>query len=146
MGQREEKICLDFIAAYRDSWPKDMAKACEPLAEDAYYQIVVPTTPPVKGRANIVAEHLLMQKTSTDQKHKMISYGSGPNGVVYTERVDSSMRNGKWTEVPLVAVFEVNAEGKISAWREYLDLAHCAKSHGMTVESLLATVTLPKHT
>src|SRR3546814_12951916 len=50
---REEKIVLEFISAYRDSWPDDMAAALLPLAEDAYYQIVVPTIPPEIGRAHV---------------------------------------------------------------------------------------------
>ena len=142
MGAREEKIVLDFIGAYRDSWPADLEKACEPLAEDAYYQICVPTMAPVHGRANIVAEQRQMQNTGCeDQKHDMISVGSSGK-VVFTERVDHSKRNGKWTPVPLVAVFEVNDEGKITAWREYLDLFNVARSHGMTVEQITSSLTL----
>ena len=53
---KQEQIVLDFIGAYRDSWPADMAAALKPLAEDAYYQIVVPTIPPVHGRDKILAE------------------------------------------------------------------------------------------
>ena len=140
MGAREEKIVLDFIGAYRDSWPADLEKACEPLAEDAYYQICVPTMAPVHGRANIVAEQRQMQNTGCeDQKHDMISVGSSGK-VVFTERVDHSKRNGKWTPVPLVAVFEVNDEGKITAWREYLDLGHAAQQHGTTFEALQQTL------
>jgi limonene-1,2-epoxide hydrolase len=142
MGAREEKIVLDFISAYRDSWPADLDAALAPLSEDAYYQIVVPTIAPVRGRAKIAAEHRLMQETVTDQKHEMIAYGSGGN-VVFTERVDKSFRNGKWTPVPLVAVFEVNDDGKITAWREYLDLANTARQHGMTVEALWTSLKLP---
>ena len=142
MGAREEKIVLDFIGAYRDSWPDDLAKALEPLSEDAYYQIVVPTIAPVRGRANIQAEHKLMQDTGCeDQKHTMISYGSSDR-VVFTERIDHSKRNGTWSDVPLVAVFEVNDAGEITAWREYLDLVNISKSHGMTVDELVTSLKL----
>jgi len=61
---------------------------------------------------------------------------------VFTERVDYSLRNGKWTPVPLVAVFELNEGGEITAWREYLDLANTARSHGMKVEDLLKSLEL----
>jgi limonene-1,2-epoxide hydrolase len=142
MGAREEKIVLDFIAAYRDSWPADLEKALEPLSEDAYYQIVVPTIAPVHGRANVLAEHRLMQATGCeDQKHDMISYGSAGN-TVFTERVDHSKRNGKWSKVPLVAVFEVDEAGKITAWREYLDLVNVSRSHGMSVDALVSSLKL----
>src|SRR3546814_3452517 len=85
---REEKIVLDFISAYRDSWPDDMAAALLPLAEDAYYQIVVPTIPPVHGREHILAEHNLMRQKVSDQRHEMLNIASHGH-VVFTERVRS---------------------------------------------------------
>ena len=142
MGAREEKIVLDFIGAYRDSWPADLGKALEPLSEDAYYQIVVPTMAPCRGRANVLKELLQMQATGCeDQKHDMITVGSSDKAV-FTERVDHSKRNGKWSAVPLVAVFEVNDAGKITAWREYLDLVNISRSHGMSADDLVARLHL----
>lgn len=138
---RQEQIVLDFIASYRDSWPPDLGAALAPLAEDAYYQIVVPTIPPVRGRDRIRQEHELMKVKVLDQKHDLVSYGSRGN-TVFTERVDYSLRNGKWTPVPLVAVFELNDAGEIVAWREYLDLANTAREHGMTVEDLMRSLDL----
>jgi len=138
---RQEQIVLDFIGAYRDSWPPDLEAALKPLAKDAYYQIVVPTIPPIHGRDRILAEHQLMKQKVLDQKHEMKAIGSRGN-TVFTERVDYSLRNGKWTPVPLVAVFELNEDGEITAWREYLDLANTARSHGMKVEDLLKSLEL----
>lgn len=139
---KQEQIVFDFISAYRDSWPADLEKALLPLAEDAYYQIVVPTIPPVQGRANILAEHQLMKIKVAEQKHELKAIGSRGN-VVFTERVDYSQRNGKWTPIPLVAVFELDDSGKIKAWREYLDLANTAREHGLAVEDLLNSLKLP---
>jgi limonene-1,2-epoxide hydrolase len=139
---KQEKIVLDFIDAYRVSWPPDLAAALEPLSEDAYYQIVVPTIPPVRGRARILAEHQLMKEKVLDQKHEMKSWGSRGN-TVFTERVDQSLRNGKWSAIPLVAVFDLNDDGEIIAWREYLDLVNIARSHGMQVEDLMRSLKLP---
>src|SRR3546814_11809715 len=56
-----------------------------PLAEDAYYQIVVPTIPPVHGREHILAEHNLMRQKVSDQRHEMLNIASHGN-VVFTER------------------------------------------------------------
>jgi limonene-1,2-epoxide hydrolase len=141
----KEQIVRDFIGAFRDSWPKDLEVALQPLAEDAYYQIVVPTIKPIRGRTNILAELRLMQEKVADQKHEMISVGSGGHSV-FTERVDQSLRNGKWSKIPLVAVFEVSDAGKITAWREYLDLVNISAEHGMTVDALRASLKLPGHT
>jgi limonene-1,2-epoxide hydrolase len=139
---KQEKIVLDFIDAFRVSWPPDLAAALEPLAEDAYYQIVVPTIPPVRGRAEILAELQLMKVRVLDQRHEMKAWGSNGN-TVFTERVDYSLRNNKWTPIPLVAVFDLNDAGEIIAWREYLDLVNTARSHGMPVEELLRSLKLP---
>lgn len=141
---KQEEIVLNFIDAYRESWPADLAAALEPLAEDAYYQIVVPTIAPVVGRDRILAEHVLMKQKSTEQRHDMKFWGSNGN-VVFTERLDWSRRNGKWSSIPLVAVFEVNDAGKISAWREYLDLIHISRSHGMTADELMHSLDLEAH-
>jgi limonene-1,2-epoxide hydrolase len=139
---REEKIVTDFIGQFRDSWPPDMQSALGVLTEDAYYQIVVPTIAPIRGRASILAELLMMQTKVGPQRHDMRSVGSG-GGSVFTERVDHSQRNGKWSSIPLVAVFEVNAAGNITAWREYLDLVHISREHGITSDELIASLELP---
>ena len=94
------------------------------------------------NRAQILAEHLLMKEKVLDQKHEMKAFGSNGN-TVFTERVDYSLRNGKWTPIPLVAVFELNDAGKIVAWREYLDLVNTARSHGIEIDELLRSLKLP---
>ncbi|KMS57040.1 limonene-1,2-epoxide hydrolase [Sphingobium cupriresistens LL01] len=71
----------------------------------------------------------------------MKCWGSNGN-TVFTERVDWSRRNGKWSPVPLVAVFDLNDAGQIVAWREYLDLIHISQSHGMTADALIASLDL----
>ena len=43
-------------------------------------------------------------------------------GVVLTERVDKFKINDTWIELPVMGTFEV-ADGKITAWRDYFDLA-----------------------
>ncbi len=139
MPKREEDIVRAFIGAFERSWPSDLEAALAPMSEDAVYQIVVPTVPPIRGRANILAELQRMGERVEDQKHEMLAVGSGGN-VVFTERVDQSRRNGKWTKIPVVGVFEVNDAGEVSAWREYLDLANVARSHGIPVDVMLQSL------
>lgn len=139
----QEQVVLDFIESFRTRWPPDLETALEPLAEDSSYQIVVPTMKPIRGRTNILAELRLMQETCTDTKLEIKAVGSKGN-IVFTERIDHSFRNGKWSPVPLVAVFEINDAGKISAWREYLDLANTAYQHGISVEALCQTLKLER--
>jgi limonene-1,2-epoxide hydrolase len=141
MPKREEEIVRSFLGAFHHSWPADMEAALAPLAEDASYQIVVPTIPPIHGRPQILASLRRMQLTVEDQKHEILAIGSG-GSLVFTERVDQSKRNGHWTRIPVVGVFEVDDRGRITAWREYLDLANTARQHGIAVETLLQSIEL----
>ncbi|HVP28408.1 MAG TPA: limonene-1,2-epoxide hydrolase family protein [Myxococcota bacterium] len=48
--------------------------------------------------------------------------------VVLTERVDRFwLANGKTIELPVMGTFEVGRDGKITAWRDYFDLAQWTK-------------------
>ncbi len=136
-----EQTVRRFIDAFRITWPADFDTALAPLAEDAIYQIVVPTIAPIQGRAAIRSELLRMKAKVADQKHVMKNVAASGN-VVFTERVDSSLRNGHWVDIPLVAVFELNARGEIATWREFLDLANVARNHGMTVDALCQSLKL----
>jgi limonene-1,2-epoxide hydrolase len=42
---------------------------------------------------------------------------------VLTERIDRFTINGKQIAIPVMGTFEIDAQGKISAWRDYFDLA-----------------------
>lgn len=136
-----EQTVRRFIDAFRITWPADFDTALAPLAEDASYQIVVPTIAPIAGRAAIKAELLRMKAKVADQRHVMKNVAASGN-VVFTERVDSSLRNGHWVDIPLVAVFELNERGEIAQWREFLDLANVARNHGMTVDALCQSLQL----
>ncbi|MBT5773666.1 MAG: SnoaL-like domain-containing protein [Dehalococcoidia bacterium] len=43
-------------------------------------------------------------------------------GVVLTERLDKFDFGGKWLELPVMGTFELG-DGKITAWRDYFDMA-----------------------
>jgi limonene-1,2-epoxide hydrolase len=45
---------------------------------------------------------------------------------VLTERIDKFEVGGKWIALPVMGAFELR-EGKISAWRDYFDLAQFTK-------------------
>lgn len=133
------KIVADFIGQYSRSWPPSIEASLEVLDDDAYYQMVVPTIAPVKGKANIIAALKTMTEKVKDQKHDMISIACAGD-FVFTERVDYSLRNNAWVPVPLVAIFQVNDAGKIYAWREYLDLFNNLKNHGLSFEEMQQTI------
>ena len=43
--------------------------------------------------------------------------------VVFNERIDRFQIGDGWLELPLAGVFEVDADGLITLWRDYFDLA-----------------------
>ena len=46
---------------------------------------------------------------------------------VLTERINRFTINGKKITIPVMGTFEIDAQGKISAWRDYFDLAQFTK-------------------
>lgn len=130
-----ETIVRRFIDAFRETWPVDLDAALAPLTDDATYQIAVPAFAPIKGRDAIKAELIHMQKRVVQQRHDMKNVAANGN-VVFTERVDWSFSKGRWVSIPLVAVFELNDAGRITTWREFLDVAAVAKQHEMTAAEL----------
>lgn len=135
----KEKIVRDFISQFGKSWPVDLRQTLSVLADDAYYQMVVPTIKSVNGKEAIIEALEVMKTKVKDQRHDMKNVSSNGN-VVFTERVDYSLRDQEWVPIPLVAVFEVNDEGKIYAWREYLDLYSNMKNHGLSFEEMQKTI------
>jgi len=135
MGKREEAIALEFIGYFRETWPEDLDAPLKLVSDDCYYQSIVPTTDPIRGKAAIKAKWELIKKQYGDQRHDMHGVGSS-GSLVFTERTDWTKPADKWIPIPLVAVFEINDEGKIFAWREYLDGGNVARQIGMAVEEL----------
>lgn len=115
-----EQVVREFIGHFHNSWPDDLHQPLALLAEDAYYQMVTPTIAAVRGREAILKVLEAMKAKVVNQKHELIKVATLDN-VVFMERVDQSYCDGKWVDVPMVAVFELNDAGKIIAWREYLD-------------------------
>jgi limonene-1,2-epoxide hydrolase len=50
--------------------------------------------------------------------HRQVAVGN----LVMNERTDRFGMNGKWMDLPVAGVFEVNDDGKITLWRDYFDM------------------------
>ena len=44
------------------------------------------------------------------------------DNLVMNERTDRFRTGERWIDLPVAGVFEVNADGKISLWRDYFDM------------------------
>jgi limonene-1,2-epoxide hydrolase len=51
--------------------------------------------------------------------HRQVAEGS----VVMNERVDRFRLGEKWIDLPVMGTFEVDADGRITLWRDYFDMA-----------------------
>lgn len=136
----KQAVALEFIGYFRDSWPDDLDDPLRLVTEDCYYQSIVPTTAPIRGKAAIKTKWDKIRTEYGDQRHEMKAVAAtGP--FVFTERVDYTKPGDTWIPIPLVAVFEINDEGKIFAWREYLDGGNVARQLGMDVSALEQSLT-----
>ena len=97
---------------------------------DARYQIFAWDDPFV-GHDAIRAELLRQAPLFRDVRVEIVAIGSVGH-IVFTERIDSMILRGKPIKSHFAGVFEVDAEGKIAAWREYLDSRELSVQLGQT--------------
>jgi limonene-1,2-epoxide hydrolase len=89
------------------------------MASGARYQVIAWDDPFV-GHNAIRAELLRQVPLVRDVRIEILMIGSVGN-VVFTERIDSMILRGKPIASHIAGVFEVDADGGIAAWRDYLD-------------------------
>jgi limonene-1,2-epoxide hydrolase len=120
MASDAEKIVNDFINA----WPrKNIDELMEFFSEDAVYHNI--PMEPAKGKAAIRAVIDSFLPAAKTVEFKVLKSASAGN-VVMNERVDIFEVGAKKISIPVAGVFEING-GKISAWRDYFDLAMYTK-------------------
>jgi limonene-1,2-epoxide hydrolase len=140
MGKKQEEVALKFIGYFRDTWPDDLDEPLKLVSDNCYYQSIVPTTAPIHGKTAIKAKWELIKAKYGDQRHEMRGVGSSDT-MVFTERTDYSFTNNQWVSIPLVAVFELNDQNQICAWREYLDGGNVARQAGIDLKELEKSLT-----
>jgi len=130
MGQKQEAIVREFLSAWGDGERvPDVEKIASMFAPDGHWELYVPGGPVIRGREAISAEI-----------HRQLGYVSFPHcGTVHmlstdrmvaTERVDHFIRNGKRVRHALMAMFELDGDGLITAWREYFDTWDLSRQTG----------------
>ena len=121
MATDAEKIVTDFCNA----WPrKNVDELLAFFTDHAVYHNI--PFEPAKGKEAIKAvinTFLPMAKSL----HFKILHSASNGNVVFNERVDIfDLGNGKTISLPVAGVFEVTGS-KISAWRDYFDMAMYTK-------------------
>ena len=92
-------------------------------ADAVYHNIPIA---PVQGRDAIAATLRGFLDPSTEAEFEVLAI-AGEGRTVLTERIDRFTINGKQIALPVMGTFEIDAQGKISAWRDYFDLAQFTK-------------------
>ncbi len=112
-----EQIIKDFC----DAWGRaDLDHIMGAFADDAVYHNV--PMPVLKGKAEIENFIKGFLATNPDGIDFDIKQQVASGNLVFNERVDSLAVNDKEIALPVCGVFELTADGKIAAWRDYFDM------------------------
>lgn len=118
MGSASE-IVDQFVAAWE---AKDIDGIMEHFTEDATYTNI-PMGPPNEGKENIrtfIEGFIGTCKSIEFVVHHQVVSDDGR--IVMNERTDRLDMPDNMVELPVMGVFELR-DGKISAWRDYFDIA-----------------------
>jgi limonene-1,2-epoxide hydrolase len=111
---------------------RDYATAMPYLADDVEYQNM--PLPAVHGTAAVKETLEALLALCTDSEwvvHRQLVSGS----TVMNERTDRFRMHGRWVDLPVAGVFEVQ-DGRIVLWRDYFDLPTIVNA--MTPDDLAA--------
>jgi limonene-1,2-epoxide hydrolase len=112
-----DQIVTSFLQAIER---KDIDAAVAALSESISYENM-PMRPIVGPEAVAKALHGFVD--AAEEVDWQIVRQDAVGNVVYNERVDRFRFSGGWLELPVAGVFELDAAGKITLWRDYFDMA-----------------------
>lgn len=115
-----EQLVREFCATF----DKHDAEALRPyLADDVvYHNIPMDPLHGIDAAVGFIAGFFAMCDSMTiDTRHAAVV-----GAVVLTERVDTFTMGSKVAPLPVMGAFEVH-DGKITAWRDYFDMAQVTK-------------------
>jgi limonene-1,2-epoxide hydrolase len=111
------QVVQDFIAAWNAN---DVERIMAFLSDDCFYHNI--PMEPMKGATAIRAFIGGFSGMASEIDWVVHHIAAGADGAVLTERTDRFLIGEKWMEILVMGVFEL-ADGKITAWRDYFDLA-----------------------
>lgn len=132
MGKKQETFIQEFCDLWGDGSAESrpqVDKIVSMMSEDAEWQLWVPGGPVIKGREALRTEILRQMSYVTHNKCNIVEMVSSER-IVMTERADDAMVNGRPQPHSMVAVYELDEDGLICSWREYLDTADLLKKSG----------------
>ena len=133
MGKRQEDFIVEFCNAWGDGSSQtkpNVEKIISMMAEDAEWQLWVPGGPVVRGRQALREEIERQVRIASHNKCNIVHVLSNDR-MVMTERSDQAIIFGRDCPHQMVAVYELDEDGLILRWREYLDMADLTKKMGV---------------
>ncbi len=112
-----DQIVRDFCAAWGRA---DLEHIMGAFADDAVYHNI--PMPMLQGKAEIENFIKGFLETNPDGIDFDIKQQVASGAIVFNERIDSFAVGDKEIAAPVCGVFELTADGKISAWRDYFDM------------------------
>lgn len=124
-----EQRNVDIVRSFCAGWSKLSNDVLLPyFAEDAVYHNM--PWAPLKGR-KAIGDFLAPYWPMIDSLAFEMLHIAASGDVVFTERADHfRFKNGGKLDLPVSGVFDLDAQGKITQWREYWDLATWIKQGG----------------
>lgn len=118
------RIVRDFCEAFAR---QDLEELLGYFAEGAVYHNI--PLAPAEGRDAI--ETTLKQFLDPEGEAEFaIRHLAVSGNAVLTERLDRLTLQGKRVEIPVMGTFELDDDGRITAWRDYFDMAMLTKQLG----------------
>ena len=133
MGARQEAFIREFCECFGDgSYEKqaDVDKVLSMMAEDAEWQLWVPGGPTIKGREALSTEIRRQMQYATNNKCNTIRSVSNKS-VVIQERSDWAVMRGRPCPHQMIAIYELDDQGLIVRWREYINMADLDRKRGV---------------
>jgi limonene-1,2-epoxide hydrolase len=132
----EQKFIADFCAAWGDGSLErkpDVERIVAMMAPEAEWQLWVPGGPTVKGRQALREEIQRQIQYATNNKCNIV-HSVSTKTVVLQERSDWAVLVGRPCPHQMVAVYDLDSDGLIVGWREYINMADLDRKRGVAVE------------
>jgi limonene-1,2-epoxide hydrolase len=112
----------ELVTAMLACWKsRDVDAILAYFTPDAIYTNV-PIDPPNRGQTEIREFLSWFFGAVGELEFIILNQIEGADGNVMNERIDRLNFDGKWVDLPIMGIFEFR-DGKISAWRDYFDMA-----------------------
>jgi len=116
---------IELVRAFIAVWnSNDIDRIMEFFSDDCVYHNI--PVDPVKGRDAIRAVIQGFAGMASEIDWVLHRIAETEDGSVLTERSDRFKIADRWIELPVMGSFDVR-DGKISAWRDYFDMAQFQK-------------------